>query len=389
MSTLVRKVSLPINYKGKMFKQPKCEFEITHTIPDGDSPEETAFLQKAYKKLFDAEYGKLEKKRATEIRKAMDQTEKDITKKPPKNMDEFLKTAEKMIAQGIKVLKDVEVPKIVDKCISKVYDALEKKLKRKINRKKAKTVLKVVVLVLFVLAVAAVGVATAVVTGGSTLVVAGAIIGTVLTGVIGTVKAIKKGYDDYNNHIGKIEKDLKNIEKAIAYQEKKASAAKWRKLGPKEKIKLLASGTGPHIKSLKKHIDLAEAKSLLARKQLNQTIVDLNEAQAKFDEIMKDAGPEEKKLAAEGNAELQKAKRAHQKMQEPLDKFNKLKEAARKEIANYEKNGDFDAAVLAGPLKFAQDHSDTAMALVKGAAAVYKVSKKLSKALEKAAKAAA
>lgn len=389
MAVITRKTDLPINYKGKMFKQPKAEFDITHTIPDGESPEESEFIRKAFIKLFESEYKKLEKKRASEIRKAMDKTEKDINKKPPKNMDEFLKTAEKLIAQGIKVLKDVEVPKLSAQCLEKVYDVLEKKLKRKINRKKAKTVLKVIALVLLVLAVAAIGVATAVVTGGATAVVAAGVIAAIFTGVVGTVKTIKKGYDDYNNHLGKIEKDIANIEKAVAYQEKKAKASQWRKLGPKEKIKLLTKGVGPHIKSLKKHLEMAEAKHLLARKKLLETKVDLDEAQAKFDEVMKDAPDAEKKIAAEGNAELQRAKRAHEKMMGPLDAFNKLKVQARQQIKDYETKGEFDGTKVTGVLKFAQDHSDSATTFAKGVAAVYKAGKKLSKALELAAKAAA
>ncbi len=100
MATISTNGSLSIGYKGKMFSQPKCDYQLDHTIPDGESPEETALLTKAFNKLFDDGFKKLSKKREKSIKSAMEATEKAISKKPPSNMDKFLVTANKMIQQG-------------------------------------------------------------------------------------------------------------------------------------------------------------------------------------------------------------------------------------------------------------------------------------------------
>lgn len=381
MATVKTSGSLDIGYKGKMFAKPECKYEVVHTIPEGESPEETALLVKAFKKLFDDGFKKLAKKREKSIKSAMDATEKAIDKKPPSDMKKFLETANKMIEQGVKIWREVEVPKLAEEALEKCYDYMEKKLKKKINRKKIGTILKVVALVLIVLAVAGVSIAATVLTGGAAAVVIGAAIATGAGAIYSSAKTIKKEYDTYNKFLDKIEKDLKEIEKAVAYEIKKKEAKKYRKLGPKEKAKLLLNGTKAHAKSLKKHLAAAEARMLIMRKENMHLIVKANEAEENWAKM---ASHPNGALSAEAKKSKEIAGRTKHKLEKFQNKqkeFNALKAKANEQLENLAKTGEFDGGKVAGALKFAQDHEALAGFLLGAAKALATSAKKISKAL--------
>jgi len=381
MATVSTSGSLSIGYKGKMFSQPKCDYQIDHVLPDGESPEETELLKKAFKKLFDDGFKKLSKKREKTIKSAMEGTEKAIAKKPPSNMDKFLETANKMIQQGVDVWRQVEVPKLAQECIEKCYDYMEKKLKKKINRKKVKTVLKVVALVLIVLVVAAASIAATVLTGGIAAVVIGAAIATGLGAILSSAKTIKKEYDSYNNYLGKIEKDIEEIDKAVAYEIKKKKAAAYRKLGPKEKAKLLLNGTKAHAKSLRKHLAAAEGRLLIMRKGSMEMIVAAKEAEDNWAKMESHPnGP----ISAEAKKSREIAGRTARKLekfQEKQKAFKELKAKANQQLDMLEKTGEFDGGKINGVIKFAQDHEGVANFLIGAAKALATSGKKISKAL--------
>jgi len=381
MPTISSTGSLNIGYKGKMFSQPKCDYQLDHVLPAGESPEETALLENAFKKLFTDGFKKLAAKRQKAIKGAMEATEKAISKKPPSNMDKFLETANKMIQQGVDVWRNVEVPKLAQDCIEKCYAYMEKKLKKKINRKKIKTVLKVVALVLIVLVVAAASIAATILTGGVAAVVIGTAIATGLGALISSGKTIKKEYDAYNNFIGKIEKDIEEIDKAVAYEIKKKKAAEYRKLGPKEKAKLVLNGTKAHAKSLKKHLAAAEGRMLILRKQHHQALLDASEAEENWSKM---SSHDNGAISAEAKKSKEIAGRTARKLEKFAEKqkaFNDLKDKARQQLDLLEKTGEFDGGKINGVIKFAQDHEGVANFLISSIKALATSSKKISKAL--------
>jgi len=384
MATITSKGKLNIGYKGSMFKTPKCEYELTHVLPEGESPEETKLLVEAFKKLYTKGFVKLNKERSAKIKKAMDQTEKDWTKKPPKDIDAATKVANSAIEQGVKIWRDIEIVKLADQCIENVYAYMEKKLKKKINRKKAKTVLKIVVLVLIVVAAAAVSIATA----GLAAPLAGGITAGVVIGMIGTgggalVKSgqlIYKEYQNYEGYLDKIQKDIDAIDKAIKYQEKKAKVD-YRKLGPKEKVKLLMSGTKSHAKSLRKHLADAEARLILIRKENHKAIIDAQEAEENFNKL---TAIEDKKASAEAAKARELAgrtKRAVEKFDEKLKKFEQLKKEGKAQLDALENKGDFHGEKITGAMKFVSDHKDFASTVATGGKTIFSMSKKMHKLL--------
>jgi len=385
MATITSKGKLNIGYKGSMFQTPKCEYELTHVLPEGDSPEETKLLVEAFKKLYSKGFEKLNKERSGKIKKAMDQTEKDWTKKPPKNIGAAVKVANTAIEQGVKIWRDIEIVKLADQCIENVYVYMEKKLKKKINRKRAKTVLKIVVLVLIVVAAAAISIATAglaaPLAGGIT---AGVVIGMIGTGGAALVKSgqiIYKEYQNYEGYLDKIQKDIDAIEKAVAYQEKKAGAKEYRKLGPKEKVKLLMSGTKSHAKSLKKHLADAEGRLILVRKENLKAIVDAADAEENFNKL---TAIEDKKVSAEAAKAKEMAgrtKRIVEKFEEKLKKFDALKKEANAQLDALDKKGEFSGEKVTGIMKFVSDHKEFASSVATGGKQIFSLSKKLHSAL--------
>jgi hypothetical protein len=382
MATITSSGTLNIGYKGKMFAQPKCDYQLDHVIPEGESKEETALLVAAFKKLFSAGFKKLEKKRAKEIKSAMEGTEKDIEKKPPTNMEAFVATANKMIQQGVDVWRKVEVPKLAEECIAKCYAYVEKKLKKAVTKKKIKTVLKIIALVLIVVIVAAVSIAATVLTGGIAAVVIAAAIATGIGALVKTGKIILKEYNGYNGFIDKIEKDIEEIKKAIDYERKKKKAAEYRKLGPKEKVKLMMGGTKSHVKSLKKHLAAAEGRMILLRKANLQMIADAAEAETNWAKMSTHSDPS---VSAEAKKAREIAGRTKHKVEKFAKKkaaFDELKKQATEQLARLEKTGEFASDKVSGVIKFARDHEDTANFLIAAVKALATSGKKIAKAMK-------
>jgi hypothetical protein len=382
MAVLTGSGELDIGYKGKMFGQPVCKYTLEHVIPDGESPEEGKMIRAAYQKLWEAGMNKLKKERAATIKKAMDDTEKAIAKKPPTNMQAFIDTANKLIQQGVDVFRQVEIVKLAEECLSKVYDAVEKALKKKVTRQKVKTVLKIIALVLITLAVAAATIAGTVLTGGA---LAAVVLGSIATGVgalVASGKIIAKEYSAYNGILDKIKKDIEEIDKAIAYQKKKEKDAANRSLGPKEKIKLMLAGTAPLVKKLNGHLEEAEGKIILARGEMAKAVVKADEAKAEFEKMATANDKEISAEAAKAKEVAYKAARAVEKMMETETKFKELKAEAKKQIAEIEKNGDWNGGNINKLVKFAEAHAELVSFLVSAASALKTAFAKISKAIK-------
>jgi hypothetical protein len=359
MATIKSSGHLNIGYKGKMFAQPECKYELEHVLPNGESELEGKMIVEAFKKLFTEGFKKLQKERESAIKKAMDDTEKAINKKPPANMEAFLATANKLIQQGVDVWRQVEIPRLAEECISKVYDFIEKKLKKKMNREKAKTVLKIIALVLIVLAVGAAAIAATVLTGGALAPIVLAAIGTGIGALVSSGKIIKKEYDAYQGYLVKIQKDVTDLQAAMDYQIKKKTAAEWRKLGPKEKVKLAIGGCGPIAKRLRGHLDDAEGRLLLMRKHMNEAIVTANDMEAKYKELSESNKPELNAEAQKAYVQMREAKRALEKMEEKKKAFDDLKSKATQQLAELEKNGEWNGGNVSKLAEFAAKHADT------------------------------
>lgn len=387
MATITSKGSLKIGYKGSMFQKPKCEYELTHVLPEGETPAETKLLIEAFKKLFTKGFAKLAAAREKAIKSAMEGTEKDWKKKPPKDIAAATKVANQLIQQGVNSWREVEVPKLAAECIENVYIYMEKKLKKKLNRKKAKVVLKIVVLVLIVVAAAAISIATAGLAAPLAAgITAGVVLGMIGTGVTALVKSgqiIYKEYSAYQGFLDKIQKDIDNLQKAIDYEIKKKKAAEYRKLGPKEKVKLLMGGTKAHIKSLNKHLDAAEARFILLRKENLKAIVAAADAQENWDKM---SGHPDKAVSAEGLKAKEiagRTKRTAEKFEEKLKAFAKLKKEAKDQLLALEKTGEFSSDKVTGLLKFAGDHQEFATSVATGGKTLFDLTKKLNGVLKK------
>lgn len=375
--------ALDIGYKGKMFKKPVCKYEIEVNLPDGISEAHKSMIKKAFDKLFAAEEKKLAKERSAAIRKAMDETEKMVQKKPPNNMNEFLKTAEKLIQQGVDTWSKNLIPAAVDKCLNKVLDAVDAKLNTKLNRKVARAVVRIVVLSLLVLAGAAVGIAVIVLSHGAAAPFVLAAIVTGVSALISVGKTIKKEYDSYNSTMDKIAKDLKELEAAVKYQEKKKADLEKRSkksLGPKEAIKLMLAGTAPIIKKLKTHIAEADAKNILARKSTQEALAKFAELEV---ELKKMQTANDKTVSSEATAMIAEhyaAEKAAKKAKEQLEAYDKVSKQVRDAISMVEsKGGDFDGGNVNKAIQFCMMHQDTAVAIFNGIKTVATGAAKLKK----------
>lgn len=374
--------ALKIGYKGTMFQQPECSYSVSHVVPEGESPEETKLLVAAYKKLWESRFAKSAKEAAKNIRTAMEGTEKDWKKKPPADMEKAAAVANKMIQQGVDVWRTVTVPKLAQECLNDCYKAMEKKLKRTLTKKKVKTVLKIVALVLIVVAVAAVSAAATILSGGAAAIVVIGVIGTVTGALISSGKIIYKEYNAYEAYLDKIQKDLDAINKAIAYEKKKAEKQNAGvKLGPKERAKLYFNGSKGHVKSLKKHLAAAEGRLLLLRKELHKAIVEADEAAKKHAEM---SSHPDKAISAEAKEAKKQAyltARKLEKLNTKFKKFAELKAEANKQLASLEKSGDFTSENASKILKFVRDNEATVSFLLSAVKSLGTGAKKIAKAL--------
>jgi len=202
-----------------------------------------------------------------------------------------------------------------------------------------------------------------------------------LGAIVSSAKTIKKEYDNYNKFLDKIEKDIEEIDKAVAYEIKKKKAAEYRKLGPKEKAKLVLNGTKAHAKSLRKHLAAAEARMLILRKENMELIVSAKEAEENWAKMQTHPnGP----ISAEAQKAREIAGRTARKLEKFQDKqkaFNDLKAKANQQLDLLEKTGEFDGGKISGIVKFAQDHEAVGSFLIGAAKALATSGKKISKAL--------
>lgn len=383
MAAFATSGKLNIGYKGKMFKQPKCEFTVAHVVPEGEDEAETKLLRAAYAKIWEKNFTKLEKKRSAEFKKAMDGTEKDIQKKnyTEAQMTKFIDVANQLIKQGLKSFQQ-EVQALATTCMEQVYDYVEKKIKKKMTRKKIKAGLKITALVLITLAVAAASIAATVLTGGAAAPIIAAAIATGIGALVSSGKIIKKEYDSYHGFLDKIEKDVEAINKAIAYQEKKKKASEFRKLGPKEKAKLLMSGTSGHVKSLKKHLADAEGRMLLMRKHMHEAMVNANDARENADKMKSHPDKAVSAEAAETERVAKEMEYKLNKFEEKKKKFDDLKASATQAMKDLETKGTWDGGKLSKAIKFAEDHEETANFLITAGKALYKSGSKIAKAVK-------
>ncbi|MBL4770109.1 MAG: hypothetical protein JKY61_02930 [Planctomycetes bacterium] len=213
------------------------------------------------------------------------------------------------------------------------------------------------------------------------MVIAGAI-ATGLGALVKSGKIIYKSYQDYNGFLDKIEKDIEAITKAIDYQIKKKKAAEYRKLGPKERVKLLMNGTKSHVKSLKKHLAAAEGRMILMRKANLKLIVDAADAQDNWDKM---ASHSDSAISGEAKKARELAGRTKRKVEKFAEKkadFDKLKREAETQMARLEKTGEFTSEKVSGLIKFAQDHENTANFILTAIKALVTSGKKIAKAVK-------
>lgn len=392
MAAITESGSLAINYKGKLFEQPKCDYQFAAELPESNSEEATKLVQAAFQKLWTAEFEKLKKKKAKDIKTAMEQTEADMTKKAKKEgglsqkyMEEFVKTANKMIEQGIDSWRKSEVPALVKKVADKCYEYATKKLNREILKKAVKSALKITALVLIILGVAAASIALTVVTagaGGVAIAGAAAAIAVAAIGAgVSIYKTLKKEAIGLDKSMKQIEADLKTIDDAYAYQAKKeAKVLKGGKLGPKEKIKLFMNGVGPHVKKLKKHLDDAGLYVHRVRADAKKAQDSLVEAEEKLREVeAANPGGDVVKEVQAAREERYKAGRALEKLMEKLGQYEQLKSEVSKAISDFDKKGEWQSNEKASRLlRFLQDHQEFVMTFGKGLMTIMKTLKKVS-----------
>ena len=395
MAALTEAGSLAINYKGKLFEEPKCDYQFAAELPESNSEEATRLVQAAFKKLWAAEFEKLKKKKARDIKTAMERTEADMVKKAKKEgglsqsyMEQFVKTANKMIEQGIDSWRKSEVPALVQKVAEKCYEFARKKLNQEILKKAVKSALKITALVLIILGVAAASIALTVVTAGAGApAIAGAAVAIAFTAIgagVSVYKTMKKEAIGLDKSMKQIEEDLKKIEEAYAYQAKKeAKVLKGGKLGPKEKIKLFMNGVGPHIKKLNKHLDDAGLYVHRVRQDAQKATDAVVQAEEKLREAeAANPGTDITKDIKAAREERYATGRALEKLMEKLGQYDALKSEVSKSVSDFEKKGEWKSNEKASKLvRFLQDHQEFALAIGNGLATIFKTLKKVGEKL--------
>jgi len=305
-----------------------------------ESAEQQDIFMREFKKYIEPQIEKSKKKKGAEIAKAIKQTELQIQKKQPKDLRKFTATANKMIQQGLDAWVESDVRAIMEEGQKRALNFLIKKAGYKMTIRKLKYVGKVV----FILLLAA-GAATASImaTGGTALPIVLTTVG-LLIAVGNTSKSVYKTYQDYLKYLQGVEKNLTKLEDAVAYQTKKKKVVDegLRKLGPKEKFKLLRKNTAPIIKNLKSDLSAASDKFLLVKQDMGQKRKDAEEALKKVS-ALKDTGlPDVDKKLKEAKKTAYDLKRAVEKYEESHAAFHDMQDKAEKLIAQVEKDGTLD-----------------------------------------------
>jgi hypothetical protein len=388
MQTWTESGELDIGYKGKMFAQPVVEYTLEHAIPNGGSPEEDRMIRAAYEKQWDAMMTFVKKKRAATIKRTMDKTEKDIAKRPPADKEKSIAKANAQIEMGLDLFRKVEVKRLAEGCMAKVYNDLEKALAKKVPRQVVKTELKIDQPVLIKLAVEEDTTAepeqkedvldakliASIIAGVSSIT-------TMIGAIVPSAKTIRTEYTSYSGLIEKIKEDVAELEKAVASQKKKGGAEE-RKRGLEGVAKLLIRVYRPIIEELDSHISKAQDKVTLLRNEFGRTLRTLDDTAAALKKL---SSIKSGRIADTANEALGEAKKAHaalEMLDENSEAFDALK-AEAKLLTRLE--GDFDGRKirkLAGDAEGKREIVFFAMAVGNLAAAVGMLSKaadKLSK----------
>lgn len=161
-------------------------------------------------KKFDAEFAKLGQAKIKEVQEAVKWTETRIAKKPAKEAEEVVATANKMLAQAFKVFEN-QIATLAQKHYEASLAKSQQVMKMKITKAKIKAVVKIVVIAGLVLTAAALSIAATVVTGGLAAPVVFAALGVAIKGGITIYQTIDKEWPTVDRGIKVVQADVEAL----------------------------------------------------------------------------------------------------------------------------------------------------------------------------------
>jgi hypothetical protein len=398
MQTWTESGELKIGYKGKMFAQPVVEYTLEHAIPNGGSPEEDKMIRAAYEKQWDAMMTFLKKTRASTIKRTMDRTEKDIAKKLPGDKKESIAKANAQIERGLDLLRRVEIKRLAEGCMAKVYNDLEKALAKKVPRQIVKTELKIDQPVLIKLAVEEDTTAEPEqkedVLDAKLIASIIAVVRAIATGagaIAPSVKSVRNKYISYYDFMEEVKRNVAKLDEAVDYQKKKVTKDEWRKLSDKDKAKLLlAGGCSPIMKSLASQFTNAQKDVASLREEFRMAQLALDDMASVIKKLPPLQGNDIEDEFKRTLQEVKKADGALETLEDNLSAYSELKVEVELLIDNLEKKGEFDSKRVSAIRRLAAraEGKGVIILFVEAVSKLPMAAGKLSKAADKLSKAA-
>jgi len=333
--------------KATMLKTPELKLNlmfpyeaIDRVVKDQSKPDFGKLFDKKFDEMFNPKFQAMSTERMKKVQEAVDWTEARIPQKNTiEEREKLVETANNQLKQAFAVWQ-AELQKLCDECVLKAYDAAVKAVKAQVLKAQIKSVAKIVLISVLVLAGAGLAIAAVVASHG-------ALAPLILTAVLKGATALSSVYKVYKRHwhdcgttIQAVHENIVALDKAVESYKKAVQTG-----GTIDKAKAFVAGLKAPVTMVKTNAEKLD----LYIPQIHQT---LEQQKVNLNKIAQDGKDSEqvKKAVSQAVAAIDKANTA-------LGSIRNIKIEAMQALASYEKQELPNLGKLKAAVDFAQRNS--------------------------------
>ncbi|HUB82777.1 MAG TPA: hypothetical protein VMB03_28460 [Bryobacteraceae bacterium] len=313
---------------------------IDRVVKDQSKPDFGKLFDKKFDEMFNPKFQAMSTERMKKVQEAVDWTEARIPQKNTiEEREKLVETANNQLKQAFAVWQ-AELQKLCDECVLKAYDAAVKAVKAQVLKAQIKSVAKIVLISVLVLAGAGLAIAAVVASHG-------ALAPLILTAVLKGATALSSVYKVYKRHwhdcgttIQAVHENIVALDKAVESYKKAVQTG-----GTIDKAKAFVAGLKAPVTMVKTNAEKLD----LYIPQIHQT---LEQQKVNLNKIAQDGKDSEqvKKAVSQAVAAIDKANTA-------LGSIRNIKIEAMQALASYEKQELPNLGKLKAAVDFAQRNS--------------------------------
>ncbi len=333
--------------KATMLKPPELQLNLSfpyeaidRVVKDQSKPDFGKVFDKKFDEIFNAKFQAMSTERIKKVQEAVNWTEARIAQKPTvEERQKVVDTANTLLKQAFDVWQ-AEIQKVCDECVQKAYEAAVKAVKAQLLKAQIKSVAKIVLLSVLVLAGAGLAIAAVVASHGA---LAPLVIAAVMKGAAAlssVYKIYKRHWHDCDTTIKAVQENIVTLGKAVETYKKAVQTG-----GTIDKAKAFVAGLKAPVTMVKSNADKLD----LYIPQIHQT---LEQQKASLNKIAQESHDSEqvKKAVSQAVSAIDKANAA-------LGSIRNIKIEATQALASYEKQELPNLGKLKAAVDFAQRNS--------------------------------